>query len=779
MSDIESAAMPRRPGLIARFLAMPTGVLLRRLLLTALVLAVLAVIAFSLFVLWPTRGIPAAEPVDDYVYLDQGWGRGAASADRQAYYYTPQGTTLPQGQALYPMRYSWFVNLELPFSEQRFADPEHLRRYRFIVDPQPTPANPDQLPVGFARHYEAALGENVLDITCAACHTGEIHAQKNGRRVAIRIDGGQAMHAFTSMERGAFGPTLIASMTETLANPVKFNRFARRVIGPRYPQGRSQLRTALRQSLVALVSQGQNNPLRQLYPVREGFGRTDALGRIANTVFGDHLVSKNYADATAPVSYPYLWNIWKFDWVQYNGSVRQPLARNIGEALGVGAVLRMTDTYGNPLPAGRRFDSSVMIGNLDRIEHTLQRLKPPPWPEDLLGHVDAARAARGQALFEERCQGCHGPHVASAAQQQAGSPLKSAAGEEWIIEVIPLAHIGTDPAAATAFIERRFDVSATGLTPKEVHEVFWPLLTRDLARDVRYRLRSVIDGRQAKAEDVGRLPALLLAYPDPDANATPSLPEAALAEIAVELQTLGIDSQANATHPPNDDFQCQLACQQQWLSWDLHGADDYIDRQIAALDLRKLREGEGLNLLGLLIKSKYYRDNGIDYPTQQCLEGFGALDLPQQIAGYKPRPLQGVWATPPFLHNGSVPSIYQMLLPPEKRSVRFFVGRRDYDAKHLGFLTEPADPDEKDGFWLDTTQAGNRNTGHAFVASPKQWQAHLANPRLHPLPPGVIGPLFTDAQRFDLLEYLKVHQDLPATPADFASPDCGLPVGSR
>jgi len=779
MLDAESAAAPRRPGMIARFLAMPTGLLLRRLLITAVVIALLAIAAFSLFVLWPTRGIPAVEPVDQYVYLDQGWGRAAASADRQLYYYTPQGTTLPQGQQLHPMRYSWFVNLELPFSEQRFADPEHLRRYRFIVDPQPTPANPDQLPVGFTKHYEPVLGENVLDITCAACHTGEIHAQKNGQRIAIRIDGGQAMHAFTSMERGAFGPTLIASMTETLANPVKFSRFSRRVLGAHYPQGKGRLHAALSQTLLAFVTQGQNNPMRQLYPVREGFGRTDALGRIANTVFGDHLVSKNYADATAPVSYPYLWNIWKFDWVQYNGSVRQPLARNIGEALGVGAVLRLTDTTGGPLPPEHRFDSSVMIANLDRIEHALQRLQPPPWPEDLLGRIDRDRAARGQALFEERCQGCHGPHVADAAAQQASSPLKNSSAEEWQIEVIPLAHIGTDPAAATAFIERRFDLTATGLSAAEVHGVFAPLLTRDLARDVRYRLRSVIAGRQAKNENVGRLPALLLAYPDPDASAQATLPQAALADIAAELQTLAIDSQAHSLQPPDEGFECTLDCQQQFLSWDVHGADEYIERQIAAMDLRKLREGEGLNLLGLLIKAKYYRDHGVDYKTQQCLEGFGALDLPQQIAGYKPRPLQGVWATPPFLHNGSVPSVYQMLLPPEQRSVRFFVGRRDYDAKHLGFMTAPADPDQKDGFWLDTTQPGNHNTGHAFAASAKQWAAHLADPRSNPLPPGVIGPLLSDEQRYELIEYLKLHKDQPATPADFSSPDCGLIGATR
>ncbi|MEO7432071.1 MAG: hypothetical protein ABIR62_08600, partial [Dokdonella sp.] len=191
-----------------------------------------------------------------------------------------------------------------------------------------------------------------------------------------------------------------------------------------------------------------------------------------------------------------------------------------------------------------------------------------------------------------------------------------------------------------------------------------------------------------------------------------------------------------------------------------------------AIDITHMTEGEGLNVLGLMIKAKYFADHQVPYERQQCLGGFGILDLPQQIAGYKPRPLEGVWATPPFLHNGSVPSIYQMLLPPAERSARFFVGRRDYDAQHLGYVSEPADPKEADGFWLDTGKDGNHNTGHAFVATPDQLAAWRADSAAHPLPSGVIGPLLTDEERYAILEYLKVHRDLPATPADFVPPDC-------
>jgi mono/diheme cytochrome c family protein len=764
----------RRRGWLGRALSwianLTLGRLLRWALRLGLVLAVLAVAAFALFVFYPTTTIPAAEPIDQYAYLDQGWGARADTPERETYYYSAQGTTIPQGALQAPLRYDWFVHLELPFSTDRFAAPEHLARYRFIVDPQPSAANPDRLPLGFTRHYDAALGEYVLDVTCAACHSGQVNALKNGKRIAIRIDGGQAMHAFTDMQRGSFAPMLMASLVSTYVNPMKFNRFARQVIGARYPAGKSALRAALWANIKAIASSGQNNPLRQLYPVREGYGRTDALGRIANTVFGDHLSSSNYQHATAPVSYPYLWNIWKFDWVQYNGSVKQPLARNVGEAMGVGAYMRLRDTYGNPLPPEQRYVSSVMVPNLVRIEHALQKLRPPRWPEDLLGAVDTARAERGKALFEAHCVECHGPHVASAAEQRATSPGKPVPGVDWRIEVIPLEHIGTDPTAATAFMENRYDLSATGITATDVAGLLRPMLVRDLARNVQAQLSLVIDGRTAKSEDVGTLPELLAAYPDPNADETPSVPRAAFATIKTELDRLGIAAPAEQ---PKDSFFCALSCQSAWLAWNVVRGEQDIERAVSGIDIARVTEGEGLNILGLLIKQKYFADNHIGYAQRQCIEGFGTLDLPQQIAGYKPRPLEGVWATPPFLHNGSVPNVYEMLLPPEQRTGRFYVGRRDYDTRKLGYLHEPENPDDDSGFWLDTRSEGNRNTGHAFVADPELWRRHEQDYAANPVPPGVIGPLLSDDERYELVEYLKVHRD-PPTPAEFHSPDCGI-----
>jgi hypothetical protein len=251
------------------------------------------------------------------------------------------------------------------------------------------------------------------------------------------------------------------------------------------------------------------------------------------------------------------------------------------------------------------------------------------------------------------------------------------------------------------------------------------------------------------------------------------LPEEAFRAIDAAVVALGAPEIAGADQRPADPLQCDASCHLANLFWDVrHGAKN-IELMLDKLDPKSLSEGLALNLVGILIKNRFYADNGIDYATQQCLEGFGALDLPQEIAGYKPRPLEGVWATPPFLHNGSVPSLYEMLLPPAKRTKRFFVGRRDFDTRHVGYAIEPDAEGEDDGFWLDTSIKGNHNTGHAFAADAATWQKHLADPKNNPLPHGVIGPEFTDEERFAIIEYLKVHRD-PETPADYQPPQCKL-----
>ena len=118
------------------------------------------------------------------------------------------------------------------------------------------------------------------------------------------------------------------------------------------------------------------------------------------------------------------------------------------------------------------------------------------------------------------------------------------------------------------------------------------------------------------------------------------------------------------------------------------------------------------------------------------------------LISYKARPLNGIWATAPYLHNGSVPSIYHLLLPakragdPEEGEYRpdsFFVGSREFDPDVIGFKTSGYE-----GFEFSTDRVGNLNTGHEYAAG------HTAVvPGEKPL------PALSKEQRWDLVEFIK------------------------
>jgi hypothetical protein len=652
------------------------------------------------------KNIPAAQYADHVVYLDQGWSAEA----RETFYYTPQGTSMDG------VRYSWFVNLEQPFVRARLADPEHMRSLNFVVDP-PSQANPDQLPVGFAKRYDDALRDNVADITCAACHTRELNFTRNGKATGIRIDGAGTLTAFSDVNSGSFETDLGLSLIETLLNPLKFHRFASNVLG----SGSWNLldRFALWRSLASVTGAvlkaflGSSSPTH--YPVQEGYGRSDALGRIGNVMLGDHISSKNYHPGNGPVRFPYLWNIWKFNWLQYNASMSQAMARNVGETLGVGATLKFLDDRGRPLPESERYKTTTSFDNIYRLETTLQQLKPPPWPEDVLGKIDQASAARGQQLFQAYCYSCHGPHVASQAIKTFISPGRTAGEPLWVIEPVNVNVVGTDPATANNFVHNTADLTPAGITLDEVKPIMMAEYKQEQARQA--ALIPALEKEIALCKSAGG-------------------DTATLNEMEYELNTV----QGN-----------QLT-------------DQAIEQKIDSIDLHAMNVGAGLSLLDRLIRNHYYAEHNISAAQQAVYAGFDTLDTPQAVDAYKPRPLEGAWAAPPYLHNGSVPNLYELLSPASERSTRFFVGRREFDPVKVGLATQPAEGTTS-GFWFDTTIAGNRNTGHEFSA------AYQPNGKS---PAGAIGPALSPSQRMDLIEYLKLHRDDPdsqaKTPAACSAP---------
>ena len=102
--------------------------------------------------------------------------------------------------------------------------------------------------------------------------------------------------------------------------------------------------------------------------------------------------------------------------------------------------------------------------------------------------------------------------------------------------------------------------------------------------------------------------------------------------------------------------------------------------------------------------------------------------------GYINAPLEATFTRVPYLHNGSVPTLAQ-LINLEPRPDVFYRGRNLYDPEQVG-LVAPAEPDARRYYRFDTAARGNDNGGHDF---PWAYQ----------------GPGWNEAELRDLLEYLK------------------------
>ncbi len=122
------------------------------------------------------------------------------------------------------------------------------------------------------------------------------------------------------------------------------------------------------------------------------------------------------------------------------------------------------------------------------------------------------------------------------------------------------------------------------------------------------------------------------------------------------------------------------------------------------------------------------------------------------VASYKAAPLEGMWATPPFLHNGSVPTLYDLLLPASERAETWTQGR-EFDPKKVGLETDG----ETGDYVFDTRLVGMSDSGHSFEDAP------LGN--------GVIGRALSDDERWAIIEYLKTLPETTGQHATYGGPE--------
>jgi len=130
------------------------------------------------------------------------------------------------------------------------------------------------------------------------------------------------------------------------------------------------------------------------------------------------------------------------------------------------------------------------------------------------------------------------------------------------------------------------------------------------------------------------------------------------------------------------------------------------------------------------LKKRAFADDGIGPADQAKMDADPVIW--RATAQYLARPLNGIWATGPYLHNGSVPTLHD-LLHSDRRPAKFTVGSREFDPVRIGYqgdltVTGP-------NVWLfDASQPGNSNIGHSGEA---------------------FGTTLSEDQKSALLEYLK------------------------
>lgn len=486
--------------------------------------------------------------------------------------------------------------------------------YGFVPSPA-SAANPYGLPIGWATHVPSysLFEQDYVSINCAACHTAQIAYQGQ----AMVIDGGPNM-----ADIEALALSIKSSAVKMLEDPIEALLFVHRLLSLEPPAGSTgkslgaRVDSSLEEFLKRHVDAVQNDtpepedevakalgracirlldddPSEEsvaemasdlvqearlaedarskveslLTVVRDlkalltnrlqlakraltaleisqppGPGRDDPWGIIRNVLFASG------TELDAPTSIPALYDSRDFGWYHADGNTNSVMQRDIAQAVALGGFVD-PDTG----------QSSLLPRVIWQLEEVMRTLKSPAWPAEPFGQPDADKVARGKALFDQHCLGCHRSHEG---------------------QLMPLEAIGTDRNRTESFL----------------------------------RPQNGLPFHEALAQEVGKLEATV-----------------------------------------------------------------YEQAKISQEEIEQH-----------------------EYNGPPVWRGTGE---------YQSRLLSGVWSTAPYLHNGSVPTLYDLLLPVDQRPTTFQLGSRVYDPAKVGYITEAVDDSR---FTYDVTTHGGANTGHEY-----------------------------------------------------------------
>ena len=688
----------------------------------------------------PIRNGAFGESFETPFYLEsQRW----SESDSLWFYTTTQGSNL--------LPYDFFLVLKEPGSgAELLRSNKNIDKFRYLPQ-KATFFNPDALPLGFAKdEYD---GKDYVGYTCAACHTGQV----NYKGKAIRIDGGASMS-----DMNGFLVALETALKETQSDESKRRAFVDDVLelGNNYKSEQAVLDdlkywTRLRE---------QYNVINQS-EVEYGYGRLDAFGRIYNRVL-QHLINKGQLKKKmltirTSTDDDYLLSADQVDAVLdgVNETIvsRDDLLMIIDRltakdddkkypGLTIDDVLRIRDVVFNQPNAPvsypflwdtthsdyvqwNGFASNAGAGPLGRnvgevtgVFATLDWSAHKPWWAALSISARLSGQKNKSKVIKFKSS------VDLVNLQRLEGHLKKLRSPKWPNEHIEA--IDEDLAAKGKAVYAEYCASCHEvIDPDNWDRVIIAQMSSldSIKTDPHMAEKSVMSSGSSgnfkhtyQAQRVG--PILI--------------PEEAPAAVLLTQATRGMVSTPDA-----DKIWLRRV-----LDWLYVMAMSFFDNDI-----------------------KYSVKNG-DYEPDTTAAPF------QSLLAYKARPLNGIWSTAPYLHNGSVPTMYDLFLPAcsdeeleliklarDKRDVdtverdqqgmvnegenkafkecrpnEFMLGSLEFDPVKMGFKSSGYD-----GFLFDTRKLANSNRGHEYAAG--------KTPRAD----GKILPPLEKPDRMALIEFIK------------------------
>ena len=483
-------------------------------------------------------------------------------------------------------------------------------------------------------------------------------------KTAYLIDGGPSLGDFESLLK-----ELAAAMEKTAEDAEKFKRFSTAVLGPDASEGKVD---ELMSELTAFTQERKDYNDRNLskaLPHRFGYGRVDAFGAIFNEVSVKFIDQpQNLAAANAPVSYPCLWDTPQHERVQWNGAAKNRVSPHGDALFGTKEVGALGRNSGEVLG---------VFGNVKVNKFILPiRYKSTINKSNLMKIEDSIKE-----LWSPKWPDEFGKIDVN--------------GEKWkngraIFEVnCQKCHADIDRKSKDRKVE--LEIWDVDTDPQVLENFKREVNTGRLKR----RLMSItnLDERFGETAPVGKILKHVVER---------SILDLDLAKIRKKLKGLSVSDLDLVAPDYSNMIILKVGDKQIPIPFDgTKSLENQVKQAVESGDA-SLRQA----LEKLLAKLK------------------GAPESPLEF-GYKARPLNGIWATAPYLHNGSVPTLTELLKAPGARADAFHIGSQVFDPVNVGFVNDPKFPK------FDATKPGNLNDGHNH------------------------GSSLTADQKLDLIEYLK------------------------